>query len=233
MSVEDVAVLTLDGPSGSGKGTIARAVARALGWHLLDSGAIYRLLAHAAWRQAVPTDDEAALLATAVAMHIDFATEDGVETRALLDGEDVTDAIRTERCGDLASQVAAIPAVRGALLQRQRDFRRPPGLVADGRDMGTVVFPDAPIKVYLTASVAERARRRYNQLKEQGVGVNLTDLSEEIAARDRRDSERRVAPLMPADDAVRVDTTALSIDEAVEAVLSEVERRGYRRSDGS
>ena len=222
---EELPVLTLDGPSGSGKGTIARSVAGYLGWHLLDSGAIYRLLALAAQRAGVAADDEAALVQTAARMHLTFLPEAGVETRALLDGADVTDLIRTEVCGDRASQVAALPGVREALLRRQRDFQQSPGLVADGRDMGTIVFPDAPIKVYLTASVAERARRRHKQLKEQGVSVNLHDLSEEIAARDERDANRSVAPLVPAEDAVVVDTTELGIPAAVEAVLSEVRRR--------
>lgn len=222
---DEIPILTLDGPSGSGKGTIARAVAARLGWHLLDSGAIYRLLALASEREAVPADDEQALVATAARMHLDFAPETGVDTRALLDGEDVTELIRTEACGDRASQVAAIPGVREALLQRQRDFRQLPGLVADGRDMGTIVFPQAPIKVFLTASVQERARRRHKQLKDQGVSVNLHDLSEEIAARDERDANRSVAPLVPAADAVVVDTTDLDIGAAVEAVLGEVRRR--------
>jgi len=222
---EAVPVLTLDGPSGSGKGTIARSVAGQLGWHLLDSGAIYRLLALASERTVAALDDEAALTETAAQMHLTFLPDEAGETRALLDGEDVTELIRTEACGERASQVAGLPGVRQALLRRQRDFQQSPGLVADGRDMGTIVFPEASIKIYLTASVEERARRRYKQLKEQGVGVNLHDLSQEIAARDERDATRSVAPLVPADDAVVIDTTELGIQAAVEAVLGEARRR--------
>jgi len=222
---DDAPILTLDGPGGSGKGTVARAAALRLGWHLLDSGAMYRLLALASQRHDVAADDEAALVATAERMHLEFAPQAGGETRALLDGEDVTELIRTEACGDRASQVASLAGVRDALLQRQRDFQQAPGLVADGRDMGTIVFPQTPLKVYLTASVEERARRRHKQLMDQGVSVNVHDLAEEIAARDWRDTNRAVAPLVPADDAVVVDTTELSIEAAVEAVLREVQRR--------
>jgi len=222
---DDAPILTLDGPGGSGKGTVARAAALRLGWHLLDSGAMYRLLALASQRHDVAADDEAALVATAERMHLDFAPQAGGETRALLDGEDVTELIRTEACGDRASQVASLAGVRDALLQRQRDFQQAPGLVADGRDMGTIVFPQTPLKVYLTASVEERARRRHKQLMDQGVSVNVHDLAAEIAARDWRDTNRAVAPLVPADDAVVVDTTELSIEAAVEAVLREVQRR--------
>jgi cytidylate kinase len=219
-----IPVVTIDGPSGSGKGTVARRVAAELGYHLLDSGAIYRLLALAAGRAGVALDDEAGLVRVAGAMRLAFSS-DGDDPRAWLDGDDVTDQARTEACGDQASQVAALPAVRKALLQRQRDFLRPPGLVADGRDMGTVVFPDAEVKIFLTASAGERARRRHKQLKEQGVGVNLPTLLEEIEARDRRDAERPVSPLVPAEGSVPIDTTGLSVEAVVDRVLSQVRRR--------
>jgi len=215
-----VPVVAIDGPSGSGKGTVAREVALRLGWHLLDSGAIYRLLALASERLGIATDDESGLVETAHGSRMEFRPRPEGDPLVLLDHQDVSGEIRTETCGDRASQVAGYPAVRAALLQRQRDFRQPPGLVADGRDMGTVVFPDAPVKIFLTASVEERARRRYKQLKDQGAGVNLTDLSEEIAARDRRDAERPVSPLVPAPDAIRLDTTGVTVDEVVERVLA-------------
>lgn len=215
-----VPVVAIDGPSGSGKGTVAREVALRLGWHLLDSGAIYRLLALASERLGIATDDEPGLVDTAHGSRMEFRPRPEGDPLVLLDHQDVSGEIRTETCGDRASQVAAYPAVRAALLQRQRDFRQPPGLVADGRDMGTVVFPDAPLKIFLTASVEERARRRYKQLKDQGASVNLTDLSEEIAARDRRDADRPVSPLVPAPDAIRLDTTGVTVDEVVERVLA-------------
>ncbi|MCC5883430.1 MAG: (d)CMP kinase [Halomonas sp.] len=222
---ETAKVLTLDGPGGAGKGTISRLVAERLGWHLLDSGALYRLTALAAQRQGVAFDDEAALEQVAVALDVVFVAE-ADKTRVLLEGDDVSREIRTERVGDAASQVAALNGVRQALLQRQRDFKKAPGLVADGRDMGTVVFPDAELKVFLTASPEERARRRYLQLQEAGVDASLSSLLKEIQARDARDMQRSVAPLKPADDAITLDTTSLKIPEVVELLTEWLAERG-------
>jgi cytidylate kinase len=218
-------VLTLDGPGGAGKGTISRLVAERLGWHLLDSGALYRLTALAAVRHGVALNDEAALERLAAGLDVVFLAEDDT-TRVMLEGEDVSRDIRTEQVGDAASQVASLPAVRQALLQRQRDFRKPPGLVADGRDMGTVVFPDAELKVFLTASPEERARRRHLQLQEAGVDASLSSLLKEIQARDARDMQRSVAPLKPADDAIMLDTTSLKIPEVVERLTEWLAARG-------
>ena len=225
MSNPEVPVLTLDGPSGAGKGTIARLVSQHLHWHLLDSGAIYRALAWTAERAGVAIGDVEALIGIACTMAVAFQVDEHGEPRVLLDWEDVTGAIRSEACGKRASQVAALPAVRCALLQCQREFRRPPGLVADGRDMGTVVFPDAVVKIYLTATVEERAHRRYKQLMEQGLSGNLTSLLEEIAARDERDRTRAVSPLIPAPDAVILDTTGKSVEAVVDTVLSQMRLR--------
>lgn len=219
--------ITIDGPSGSGKGTVARRVAQRLGWHLLDSGALYRVVALAAERRGLALDDEEALARVAEALDVEFLSgEASRDSRVLLEGRDVSDAIRSERCGESASRVAALPAVRRALLARQRELRRPPGLVADGRDMGTVVFPDAEAKVFLTASPEERARRRYKQLKDKGIESKMSSLSEEIAARDKRDRERATAPLRPAEDAVVIDTTELDIDAVLERVLVLAAARG-------
>jgi cytidylate kinase len=217
-------VLAIDGPGGSGKGTVCRAVADRLGWHLLDSGALYRVVAIAADRQGIALDDHEALAALAAGLDVSFepASDD---TRVLLGGEDVTRELRAETTGNRASIVAAVPAVRGALVDRQRAFRRAPGLVADGRDMGSVIFPDAQAKVFLTASARERARRRHKQLLEKGIDANLERLYTEIAERDRRDSERAVAPLRPAEDACYLDTTGMSIPEVVEAVVEFLEGR--------
>ncbi|PZN27888.1 MAG: (d)CMP kinase [Proteobacteria bacterium] len=215
----EVPIITIDGPSGSGKGTIARRVADALGWHLLDSGALYRLVAHAGHLRGLHPADEPGHARLAETLDASFeTTADGGE-RVLLDGRDVTAAIRTEACGGGASRVAAMPAVRAALLERQRAFARPPGLVADGRDMGTVVFPGAALKIFLTASAEERARRRYKQLKDKGSSASLAALSLEIAERDRRDASRPISPLRPADDAVIVDSTSMSVDAVVARVL--------------
>ena len=218
-SQDTVPVLAIDGPSGSGKGTIARRVAEALNWHLLDSGALYRVVALAARRRGVALDDATALAQVATDLDVRFDVATSGEERIVLDGDDVTAEIRTEAAGAGASQVAALPAVRDALLERQRAFRRRPGLVADGRDMGTQVFPDATLKVFLTASPAERAIRRYKQLKGKGIDVSLAALSRDIEERDRRDSERSIAPLTAAKDARVLDSTGLSIDAATQTVL--------------
>ncbi len=214
-----VPVLTIDGPSGSGKGTVSAEVARRLGWHMLDSGALYRLTALAALRHQVSLDDVEGLAEIARTLEVEFLAQAQGPARIMLEGQPVSDELRTESCGNAASKVAAIPAVREALLQRQRDFQQAPGLVADGRDMGTVVFPQAAVKVFLTASAEERAQRRFKQLKEKGMDVNLPALLQEIAERDQRDSNRSVAPLKPAEDALVLDTTGMGIDEVVESVL--------------
>lgn len=213
-------VITLDGPSGSGKGTIAALLAKQLDWNLLDSGAVYRVLACAAKRQGVALDDEERLVDVALKLGVHFQNH-----RVWLEGDDVTAEVRLETTGMAASTLAVLPKVRAALLQRQRDFQQSPGLVADGRDMGTVVFPQAHLKIFLNASPEERARRRHLQLKEQGVDVNLTSLLDEIKARDERDSQRAVAPLKPAMDAIQVDTTALSIEQVLKLIMDEVRHR--------
>ncbi len=219
-------VLAVDGPSGSGKGTISRRVARVLGWHLLDSGALYRLVALAAAEAGVVLDDRDALRGLAARMAVEFGT-DPQQEHIRLAGRDVTAAVRDEAISAAASQVAALAEVRAALLNRPRAFARPPGLVADGRDMGTVVFPGAVLKVFLTASPQERARRRYKQLKDKGIDVSLPALSEDIAARDRRDAERKVAPLRPADDARMLDSTALNPKQVTEQILAWLAELGF------
>ncbi|HVL55612.1 MAG TPA: (d)CMP kinase [Burkholderiaceae bacterium] len=209
-----IPVITIDGPTASGKGSVAQRVAAALGFHYLDSGALYRLVALSALRRQVPLDDEPALAALAAQLPVVFG-----QARVLLGGEDVTAAIRSEAAGNGASRIAVHPGVRTALLERQRSFRQPPGLVADGRDMGTVVFPDAQLKVFLTASVESRAERRYNQLMEKGFSAKLSDLLQDLRQRDARDSNRAVAPLKPAEGAFVLDSTALTVDQTVAAVL--------------
>jgi len=212
-------IITIDGPSGSGKGTVSRQVAAGLGWRLLDSGALYRLVAYAGRERGLAPDDMRGHAALAQTLEVTFGQDARGNEQIWLDGKEVSRGIRSEEAGEGASRVGAMPDVRYALLGRQRAFAEPPGLVADGRDMGTVVFPWADLKIYLTASAEERARRRYNQLKDKGLSANLAALSLDIAERDRRDASRPIAPLRPADDAVIVDSTALTIEEVVNRVL--------------
>ena len=217
--MHDIPVITIDGPSGSGKGTVSRAVAKALGWSLLDSGALYRLVALAGRRASVSLSDGAALGQLASRIDIRFDSNESGDAVVWLDGQDATQAIRTEEAGGDASRVAALGEVRAALLDRQRRFAVPPGLVADGRDMGTVIFPRARVKIFLTASPTERASRRHKQLKEKGVAANLAALSLEIAERDRRDSTRTASPLVASADATVLDTTGMSVDEVIGRIL--------------
>ncbi len=218
-------VVAIDGPSGAGKGTLAQMLARHLGWHLLDSGALYRLTGLRAHQLGVSMKDATALAQVARELDVSFLPgEAGEPTRVMLAGEDVSHALRLESTGELASQVAVVGDVRDALLQRQRDFQSMPGLIADGRDMGTVVFPEATLKIYLTASAEERARRRYNQLKAKGEDVKMPALLKDIQARDDRDMNRAVAPLKPANDAVLLDSSELSIEDVYAQVLELVSR---------
>jgi cytidylate kinase len=218
-----VPVLTIDGPSGSGKGTVSALVAERLGWRLLDSGALYRAVGYAAGMGGLDLSDVDAVTRCALETKIHFrAAADGADTRVIVNGHDATDELRTETAGAAASAIASMPTVREALMALQLGFRKAPGLVADGRDMGTVIFPDAAYKVFLTASAAERAKRRYKQLKEKGLRVTLGGLQREIEARDSRDAARAVAPLKAADDAVLVDTTGMGIDEVVAKVFGVV-----------
>jgi cytidylate kinase len=214
-------VITIDGPSASGKGTISSLVAQALGWQMLDSGALYRLVGYAAIKKSIALDDTTSLERIARELDVRFiAGVNDQETKIYLGDENVTLAIRTEESGKAASTVAAHPQVRSALLDRQRAFQQMPGLVADGRDMGTVVFPGAALKIFLTASAEERAKRRYKQLMEKGISANLAQLFDEIAERDKRDSQRDTAPLKPANDAVELDTTHMTISEVVDRIIA-------------
>ena len=215
-------VLTIDGPGGAGKGTVCHLVAQALGWHLLDSGALYRLTALAAQKHGVAIEDQSALEVLAKHLDVQFEPVDGGHVVTVLEGEDVTSVIRTEEVGAIASRVAAYPAVRQALLSRQRDFARSPGLVADGRDMGTEVFPEAEVKIYLTASAEERALRRFKQLNEAGVEARIEDLLADIQARDERDMNRAVAPLKPAKDALVIESTKMTIEQVLDVVMTEL-----------
>lgn len=219
-----VSVITIDGPVSSGKGTVAREVAIKLGWHLLDSGALYRVLGFHATNLGISLDDESALVELASSLPVKFV-EQNDDTLVILDGEDVSNTIRSEQVGELASKVAVFQSVRSAFLALQQAFAQTPGLVADGRDMGTVVFTSAPLKIFLTASAEERAHRRYNQLKGKGFGATLAALVEDIRNRDERDMNRSVAPLRPADDALVVDSTSLSVTEVVDRILDEAQQR--------
>ena len=214
----NIPVITIDGPGGAGKGTLCKAMAEALGWHLLDSGAIYRVLALAALHHHVDVESEEALVPLAAHLDVRFISTDG-NLEVVLEGEDVSSEIRTQEVANAASKVAAFPRVREALLRRQRAFRELPGLIADGRDMGTVVFPDAPVKIFLDASADERAHSRMRQLQEKGFDVNFERLLSEIKERDDRDRNRAVAPLVPAADALVLDSTELNIEQVIEKAL--------------
>jgi len=214
-----IPVITVDGPSGTGKGTVCSHLANWLSWNFLDSGALYRILAVAAEKHHIETNNEAAIAELAKSLDVVFQRpQPGKDVTVIYEGDDISQQIRTEECGNFASQIAILHSVRAALLERQRKFRQLPGLVADGRDMGTVVFVDAPLKIYLIASAEERAKRRYKQLKQKGFDVNLPRLAADIAERDTRDSQRTISPLKPADDAIVVDTTVMDISEVIKKI---------------
>ncbi len=219
-------VITIDGPSGSGKGTIALSLARRLGWHFLDSGALYRIVALIVVEQHIDLDDTERLVHICETLEVVFEADVDRQVRVLLEGLNISQAIRREEVGNVASKVAAIPAIREALVERQIAFRQMPGLVADGRDMGTIIFPTAELKIFLTASTQIRAQRRYKQLKEKGENVNLARLFREIEARDERDRNRAVAPLRPADDAIILDSSSLSVEAVLGEIMKVVEGRG-------
>lgn len=219
-----IPVVTVDGPSGAGKGTLSSLLAEKLEWHFLDSGAIYRVLAVATLHHDLPCDDEEAIVPLATGLDVSFET-DAAGTRIILEGEDVTDDIRSEQVGAVASKIAALPRIREALLRRQRAFQQEPGLVADGRDMGTVVFPDAIVKIFLTASAEARAERRYAQLKAKGMDVNIARLLTDIKARDERDTQRSVAPLVPAEDAILIDSTTMDINQVFEKAMEVIKSK--------
>ena len=214
-----IPVITVDGPSGTGKGTVCSHLANWLSWNFLDSGALYRILAVAAEKHHIETNNEAAIAELAKSLDVVFQRpQPGKDVTVIYEGDDISQQIRTEECGNFASQIAILHSVRAALLERQRKFRQLPGLVADGRDMGTVVFVDAPLKIYLIASAEERAKRRYKQLKQKGFDVNLPRLAADIAERDTRDSQRTISPLKPAEDAIVVDTTVMDISEVIKKI---------------
>lgn len=221
-----IPIITVDGPGGAGKGTVSGLLAKQLGWNLLDSGALYRLVALAALARNLSVEQEAAMAELAQQLDVEFITGTDELVTVLLEGREVNQAVRTEAVGGLASQIAAIDAVRAALLERQRDFAQAPGLVGDGRDLGTVVFPAAQLKIYLTASAEERARRRLEQLRSKGLAARLCDLKKEIQERDERDMNRATAPLKPAADALIIDSTNLSVAQVVEQILAAAKNRG-------
>jgi len=220
-----VPVLTIDGPGGAGKGTICQKVAKQLNWHLLDSGALYRLTALATQKHGVALDNEESIALLAKHLDVQFMPQEDGLVKVILEGEDVTGDIRTEEVGNMASQVASMGSVRQALLERQRDFAQAPGVVADGRDMGTVVFPDAPVKIYLTASAEERAKRRFLQLAEKGIDADVEKILSDIIERDERDMNREVAPLKPAQDALVVESTNMTIEQVLDVVITELEHK--------
>jgi cytidylate kinase len=224
--MDKIPVITVDGPSGTGKGTVCSYFATKLHWHLLDSGALYRVVAFVANQQSIPLDDEVKLALLASSLNLEFQIMDDLTgIAAILDGANISEEIRTETCGNAASLVAALPAVRESLFHRQQKFRQTPGLIADGRDMGTIVFHDAELKIFLTASAEERAKRRYKQLIGKGINVNLRGLSADIAERDKRDKERLVSPLKPADDAIVFDTTGCDVDVVIKQISALVRSR--------
>lgn len=222
---ETIPVITLDGPSGTGKGTLCHLLAKHLHWNMLDSGAIYRVLAYAARKNKLELNDVLQLTRLAHSLNLQFKSSDDNSSQVILDKEDISRDIRSEQCGQDASKIAAIPEIRQALLERQRNFAQAPGLVTDGRDMGTVVFPKAFLKIFLYANEEERANRRYLQLKEKGNDVSLAQVVEELAKRDTRDTARTHAPLKPAEDAVQIDTTRLSIVQVFNTVLNLIDER--------